>query len=472
MVLRYFHHFIAEVGLITLYKSPLDTKLLCLQRFTRMFAYATATLILVEYLSILQISKTKIGVFMTLTLVGDTLISFVLTLFADALGRKSILAVGSGLMMGSGIVFSICENYWGLLAAAILGVISPSGNEIGPFRAIEESTLAQLTPASSRSDIYAWYSLIGTAGQAFGFVVSGWVINYLRNECGWTDISTYRAIFWSYALFGFIKFLLSVGLSQAVEIEKEHSPVEDPEIAPLLGDGAEEVVATKKGYFVSKLPDISKESRVIVLNLCLLLGLDSFASGLVPLSWVTYFFHEKFGIEEGKLGSLFFTTSIISACSMLVASSLAKRFGNVKTMAFTHLPSTIFLALIPVPSSLPFAITFLILRHSTSSMDGAPRAAFIAAVVHSHERTAVMGLLNVVKTSAQSLGPVITGVLAGQNLFWVVFVSAGILKAFYDLGLLAIFAGHQTHDDKAEEERRVLEAEARAVAERSENFES
>lgn len=125
MVLRYFHRFIAEVGLITLYRSPLDTKLLCLQRFTRMFAYATATLILVEYLSILQISKTKIGVFMTLTLVGDTLISFVLTLFADALGRKSILAVGSGLMMGSGIVFAICENYWGLLAAAILGVISP-----------------------------------------------------------------------------------------------------------------------------------------------------------------------------------------------------------------------------------------------------------------------------------------------------------------------------------------------------------
>lgn len=125
MILEYFHHFIAELGLISLYKSPLDTKLLCLQRFTRMFAYATATLILVEYLSILHISKTKIGVFMTLTLIGDTLISFVLTLFADALGRKSILAVGSGLMMGSGIVFAICENYWVLLAAAVLGVISP-----------------------------------------------------------------------------------------------------------------------------------------------------------------------------------------------------------------------------------------------------------------------------------------------------------------------------------------------------------
>lgn len=116
---------IAELGLTTLYKSPFDTKLLCLQRFIRMFAYATATLILVEYLSALDISKTKIGLFMTLTLVGDTFISFVLTLFADALGRKAILALGSGLMMGSGIIFAICDNYWILLAAAVLGVISP-----------------------------------------------------------------------------------------------------------------------------------------------------------------------------------------------------------------------------------------------------------------------------------------------------------------------------------------------------------
>ncbi|QSZ30291.1 hypothetical protein DSL72_004813 [Monilinia vaccinii-corymbosi] len=467
MVMRHLHSIIAELGLITLYKSPFDTKLLCLQRFTRMFAYATATLILVEYLSALHVSKTEIGLFMTLTLVGDTVISFGLTLFADALGRKATLAVGSGLMMGSGIVFALCENYWGLLAAAVLGVISPSGNEIGPFRAIEESTLAQLTPASNRSDIYAWYSLLGTAGQACGFVASGWVISYLRNESGWADISIYRAVFWGYAIFGFIKLLLSIGLSQAVEVEKKDAPIEDPETAPLLGGGAENGVAVKKAYLTSRLPDISKESRLVVFNLCLLLGLDSFASGLVPLSWVTYFFHEKFGIEAGKLGSLFFTTSIISAGSMLVASSLSKRLGNVKTMVFTHLPSSIFLSLIPVPSTLPLAIAFLILRHCTSSMDQAPRTAFIAAVVHPHERTAVMGLVNVVKTCAQSLGPVITGVLAGRNLFWVVFVSAGALKASYDLGLLGIFAGHKTREDRAEEERRALEVEARAAVGRS-----
>lgn len=134
-------------------------------------------------------------------------------------------------------------------------------------------------------------------------------------------------------------------------------------------------------------------------------------------------------------------------------------------MAFTHLPSSIFLSLIPVPTTLPLAIAFLVLRHSTASMDQAPRTAFIASVVHPHERTAVMGLINVVKTLGQSLGPLITGVLAGRNLFWVVFVSAGALKATYDLGILAVFASHVTHEDRAEEERRALEVEARAAAE-------
>lgn len=84
-------------------------------------------------------------------------------------------------------------------------------------------------------------------------------------------------------MFGFIKFFLSVALSQTVEAEKRDAPIEDPETAPLLGSSSEEVVVTKKGFFASKLPNISQESKLAVLNLCLLMGLDSFASGLVPL---------------------------------------------------------------------------------------------------------------------------------------------------------------------------------------------
>ena len=128
-------------------------------------------------------------------------------------------------------------------------------------------------------------------------------------------------------------------------------------------------------------------------------------------------------------------------------------------MVFTHLPSAIFLSLIGIPNSLPLAMTFLILRSCTQSMDVAPRSAFLAAVMLPNERTAVMGFINVVKTSAQSLGPFITGLLASQNLFWVAFLLAGSLKAIYDLGMLAVFASHKTHEERAAERAQEAAAE-------------
>lgn len=114
-----------ELGLVSVWQSSPDVKLLGAQRFVRLFAYGGATLVLAAYLSALDISDERIGLFMTLTLVGDVVISFFLTLFADALGRRAVLALGSTLMAGSGLVFGFFGNYWVLLAAAVVGVISP-----------------------------------------------------------------------------------------------------------------------------------------------------------------------------------------------------------------------------------------------------------------------------------------------------------------------------------------------------------
>ena len=120
-------------------------------------------------------------------------------------------------------------------------------------------------------------------------------------------------------------------------------------------------------------------------------------------------------------------------------------------MVFTHLPSAIALALIPVPNALPLALFFLVLRACTQSMDTVPRSAFLAAVVLPHERTAIMGTINVVKTSAQSVGPTITGHLVNNNLFWVAFVVAGSLKATYDIGVLIVFLGHKPKEERLRE---------------------
>lgn len=111
-------------------------------------------------------------------------------------------------------------------------------------------------------------------------------------------------------------------------------------------------------------------------------------------------------------------------------------------MVFTHLPSSILLALLPLPSNPKIATLILILRSSTQSMDSAPRSAFLAKILLPEERTSVMGTVNVVKSTAQSLGPLITGVLASNQLFWVSFVCAGLFKSSYDLGLLAVFKSY------------------------------
>ncbi|KAJ5722983.1 hypothetical protein N7488_001018 [Penicillium malachiteum] len=462
---RIIAHALNELGLVTMWNSSRDVKYLCAQRFVRLFAYGGSTLILVSYLSAIGILDDGIGLFMTLTLVGDVVISFFLTLFADAMGRKAVLSLGSLMMAASGIVFALSGNYWVLLAAAVFGVISPSGNEIGPFRAVEESTLAHLTPHELLSDVFAWYSLVGTAGTALGQLVCGWIISSLRSLHGWAFLPSCQVIFFIYAGIGLAKFLLTLGLSPNVEATKEEQQ-QNGETRPLLQEsGSEEAEPPKKK---SLWASMDADLWSLVIRLFILFGLDSFASGLaslyvlspasvgflltLPRSWMAYFFKRKFNLPEGELGSIFFITSSIAAASMLLASSIAKRIGNVKTMVFTHLPSTICLTLIPVPNNLPAALTFLVLRACSQNMDVAPRGAFLAAALPSDKRTAIMGSVNVVKTTAQSLGPLLTGILSRNNMFGVSFMIAGCLKMVYDLGMLFSFAGKEAASRKAAQE--------------------
>ncbi|KAF4450446.1 hypothetical protein F53441_6445 [Fusarium austroafricanum] len=451
------HKVLEEVGLVSLYRSTSDIKILCAQRFIRLFAYGSSTLVLVAFLRELDISTTRVGMFMTLTLVGDIIISFLLALFADGVGRRAVLALGAILMTASGIVFATSSNYWMLLAAAILGVISPGGNEIGPFRGVEESIIAHLTDAARRGDIYAWYSLSGSAGGAFGMLTCGWIIHHMRVNLGMNVIQVYRNVFYGYAALGVLKLISAIVLSAAVEVHHESEQASNNnEQAPLLPGNNQDQNADQPQPKKQLRARISRESIPTVVTLCTLLALDSFASGLAPLSWITYYFKSQYRLEEGKLGSIFFTTSIIAAGSMLVASSLAKRFGNVRTMVFTHMPSAVFLALVPLPNEVHLSVLFLILRSCTQSMDVAPRSAFLAAIILPKERTVVIGLINVAKTTSQSLGPLITGLLADSNYFWVSFIMAGSLKVCYDLGFLGLFK----HHEHAEAKRRRQEDEA------------
>lgn len=280
-----------ELGLHAVWRSAPDVKLLFMQRCVRLFGYGASTLILVSFLKSLDISETKVGLFMTLTLIGDVGISFLLTLYADRLGRKAVLALGATLMIVSGLVFAGTSNYWILLAAAIFGIISPSGNEIGPFRAVEESALATLVPKADLGAIYAWYSLIGTAGAALGMMTCGWVLMYLQHDRHWPVERGYRFMFTAYAALGCLKFVLAIWLSENIEASPQPEPLDaattssrprgPSETEPLLHnqEEAEQPEPPKRRGIFS----FSTAEKVLILQLSVLFALDSFASGLVPL---------------------------------------------------------------------------------------------------------------------------------------------------------------------------------------------
>lgn len=163
----------------------------------------------------------------------------------------------------------------------------PSGNEIGPFKAIEESIVAQLTDPRSRSDVYAWYSLVGLGGAACGSMACGWILQHLTETLRWDAVRAYRAVYVGYAVLGLLKLTLTLLLSHSVESEKkkqqqQQAQVRDGETRPLLGDGTANTPPPKRGLR-ALLPDISKESVPVVITLCLLFALDSFGSGLAPL---------------------------------------------------------------------------------------------------------------------------------------------------------------------------------------------
>ncbi|CAK7234005.1 hypothetical protein SBRCBS47491_008803 [Sporothrix bragantina] len=459
-----------ESGLATILRSGRDAKLLCAQRFVRLFAYGASFLVLVPFLASLGIPDARIGLFMTMTLLGDVVISLVLTAITDRVGRRRILTVGTLLMAGSGVVFALSDNFWVLLLASIVGVISPSGNEIGPFRAVEESVLAQLTPTAQRSDMFAWYTLFGTAGTALGSLTSGGIVQIIQDRDGASN-TAYRVIFIMYAAIGVVKCLLTLALTSAVEAAPAWpapaSSTEPNERSALLsGEGRDETDPNSDSTSVSKptvsqrirylFPHISHESRSILFRLILLFALDSFASGMAAPSWITYFFITVHTLAPAILGTLFLVTNILASFSNLLALPLARRLGPLKTMAFTHLPSALFLAMVPVPPAsksfgTPLAMAFLALRACTQSMDQAPRQAFLSAAVLPAERTAVMGVVNTVKTLMQAGGVGFSGVLAGRHQWLLLLGGAGALKASYDLLLLWNFSHMRSRqeDDEA-----------------------
>jgi MFS family permease len=390
-----------------------DGRWLLLTRVVRLFAYGWLSVILALYLAAVGLTEQAIGFMLTLTLVGDAGISLWITTRADRLGRRRMLLLGAGLMVFGGLTCGLTSSFVLLALVACIGTLSPSGGEVGPFVSIEQAALPQTTSDAYRTHAFAWYTLVGACAAALG-AVSGGALAQALQHAGIMPLASYRVLLLGYAGFGVVLGLLFTRLSPAVEVPSGVS-------AP-----ATHVLGLHR-------------SRRVVSQLAGLCMLDSFAGDLVVQSLVAYWFHVRFGVDPAVLGSIFFGAHLFAGLSALAAAHSAARFGLLNTMVFTHLPSNLFLMLVPLMPNLPLAITMLLLRLSLSQMDVPTRQSYTMAIVDTDERSAAAGVTTVARTLASASALIVTGAFLGAALWRWPFLVAGGLKSVYDLALYRSF---------------------------------
>ncbi len=404
-----------------------DARLLFLARSLRMFAYGSLAVVLVLYLDALGFGGGAIGLLLTLTLIGDTVISLVLTTHADRIGRRRTLLAGALLMAGGGAAFAWGEAFAVLLVAATLGVLSPSGSEVGPFLAVEQASLSEVTTDARRTGVFAWYNLVASISTATGALLTGAGVGVLRAG-GLDELAAYRVVLLGYAAIGLALLPVFGLVSHAVEV------------APTASS-----IARRFGLH---------RSRGVVGRLAGLFSLDAFGGGLVMQSLLAFWFHERFGVQEAVLGAIFFGANVLAAVSALAAARLAARFGLVNTMVFTHLPSNVLLMLVPMMPTLELAIVVLLARFAISQMDVPTRQSYTMAVVDPDERSAAAGVTGIARTTGAALSPLVAApLLAVPGLASLPFFLAGGLKIVYDLALWRAFRDLRAPQDPARQPR-------------------
>jgi len=392
---------------------PADLTLLFLTRALRMFAYGVASVVLVLHLSAAGHGEARIGLLVSLTLLGDVAVSLAVTTRADRAGRRRMLVLGGMLMLLAGATFAATTSFPLLALAATIGVLSPSGNEVGPFLSIEQAAIAQELSPGARTAAFAWYQLTGALATAAGALAGG-VLAEMLQRAGVAPLRSYQLLFVGYAVAGGALALLFTRLSGAVEPPRAR--------------------AAARGQLGLH------RSRAVVLRLSALFSLDAFAGGFVVQSFVAWWFHRRFGAGPALLGAIFFGANVLAGVSALSAAAIARRFGLVNTMVFTHLPSNVLLALVPFMPTLPLAVAVLLLRFSISQMDVPTRQSYTMAVVDPDERSSAAGVTGIARTVGAAVAPLAAGPLyASAALAGVPFLVAGVLKVVYDVVLWRAF---------------------------------
>jgi MFS family permease len=395
-------------------RTPLELspegRLLFAGRALRTFGFGWLSLILALYLERRGLPAPVIGAVFTATLVEDAVFTVLVASLAQRVGRRRVLLLSALLITGAGLALALSGNVVVIVVAAVLGTLSPNGQEAGPLSPLEEALLPVAVPAKARTRAFAWYNVFGFLPSALGALAAGAWQRAARGA-GLDELSSYQWMLGAYSL---------VGVALAAVYSRLPHRLDD---AP---PRAARPAGSRMGLH---------RSRGVVLQMAGLQALDSLAGGFVVQALLVYWFHLRFGIGPDVLGPLFFGTSLLSAASFLVAARLAERFGLLQTAVFTHIPSNVLLILVPMAPSFPVAAGLLLARHLLSQMDVPTRQAYTMALVDADERAAAAGFTASARGLAAAVAPVFTGLALARAASGLPFFLAGGLKIVYDLAL-------------------------------------
>jgi MFS family permease len=373
-------------------------------RALRAFADGYIALLLPVYLVTLGFSAFHVGLIATITLVGSGLMTLLVGAHAHRYDYRTLLIAAAVLMTATGLSFAAVTDFWPLLVIAFMGTLNPSGGG-GVFMPLEHAIISEVTKDSDRTMVFARYSLVGTLVAALGALLTG-APDLLTSTLGVSAKTALQAMFVLYALFGIAAAIVYAGLPKRTHADRKEKP------------GA------------------LQKSKKMVYKLAALFCLDSFAGGLILDSLLVLWLFERFDLSPAVAGTIFFWVGVLSAFSYLVAARIARRIGLVNTMVFTHLPSSIFLILVPFMPTLGWAIALLLARSALSQMDVPTRTSYVMAIVPPEERPAAASVTSVPRSLAAAFAPVFAGAFLSASSFGWPLVIAGGLKITYDLMLL------------------------------------
>jgi predicted MFS family arabinose efflux permease len=371
----------------------------------RAFAYGFASVLLGASLADGGFSPTQVGLVFTAMLAGNAVVSIGVGTFGERVGRRRLYALLLALMGLAGSVYAFADTFWILVLVALTGTLSTDPNESGPITSIEQAMMGG-SPRDVRARVFGRYNAVAYLAGAAGALAAGGP-ELLRRSL--PSIPSDRRWLLLFALVALVAVAISLRLSPAVE-----SAVA-PTGRPL------------------------QRSRSTVARLAALFGLDAFAGGFVVSTFVAYWFSLRFGTSTEGIGAVLFGVGILQAASSVVSGRLAGRIGLLNTMVFTHLPSNVLLALIPVMPSVELAVAMLLLRSTLSQMDVPARQAYVVTMVDPSERTAATAYTNTARYLVRPFGAAAAGLAMQRVALGAPFVIAGLLKVVYDLALYATF---------------------------------